>query len=162
VNDYESYLLGQVAANPDFSTDTATDPNTQFQFYTSAPGLAMEVANMAINSGTQILPTTVNGGTAVATSGFSGNRMPAIYAQTYAAANGSYNLLITNKSSLPETATIALNGAVVQGTLTVTYVSSSSPLSANTAQSPTNVQIQTTTSSNPIQLMPYSVTTVTW
>jgi hypothetical protein len=35
-------------------------------------------------------------------------------------------------------------------------------LAANTAQSPTNVRIQTMTSSNPIRLAKYSVTTVTW
>jgi hypothetical protein len=162
VNDYESYLLGHVAANPEFSTNTATDPNTQFQFYTSAPGLAMAVANRAINGGTRIWPTTVSGGPTVAIAGFDGNRIPAIYAQTYVAGNGSHYLLITNKSSLPQTATIKLNGAPVQGPLNVTYISSSSPLAANTAQSPTNVRIQTTTSSNPIQLAPYSVTTAAW
>jgi hypothetical protein len=102
VNDYESYLLGQVAANPEFSTNTATDPNTQFQFYTSAPGLAMAVANRAINGGTRIWPTTVSGGPTVAIAGFDGNRIPAIYAQTYVAGNGSHYLLITNKSSLPQ------------------------------------------------------------
>jgi hypothetical protein len=162
VNDYESYLLGQVAANPDFSTDTATDPNTPFQFYHSAPGLAMEVANLAINSGTQMWPTTVTGGSTVAISGFSGGRIPAVYAQTYVAANGRHYLLITNKSSTPQTATIVLNGALVQATMNLVYVSNASPSAANTAQSPNNVQIQTTTSSNPIQLAPYSVTTVWW
>ncbi len=162
VNDYEGYLLAQLAANPDFSTDTATNPNTQFQFYTSAPGLAMQVANTAINSGTQIWPTTVSGGTGVATAGFGGNRIPAVYAQMYVAGNSRHYLLITNKSSVAQSATIDVNGVAVQGTLGVTYVSSSSPSAANTAQSPNNVQIQTTTSSNPIQLEPYSVTTVTW
>jgi len=61
VDDFESYLLSQIAANPNYSTNTATDPNTRFQFYTSAPGLAMEVANLAINSGKRICPTTVVG-----------------------------------------------------------------------------------------------------
>ena len=162
VNDYESYLLAQVAANPDFSTNTAADPNTQFQFYTSAPGLAMQVANIAINSGVKIWPTTVTGGPTVATSGFSGNRMLAVYAQTYVAASGRHYLLITNKSSLSQTATIYLGASAVQGTLNLIFVSSSSPSAANAAQTPNNVQIQTTTSSNPIQLAPYSVTTVWW
>ena len=162
VNDYESYLLAQVAANPDFSTNTAADPNTQFQFYTSAPGLAMQVANIAINSGVKIWPATVTGGPTVATSGFSGNRMLAVYAQTYVAASGRHYLLITNKSSLSQTATIYLGASAVQGTLNLIFVSSSSPSAANAAQTPNNVQIQTTTSSNPIQLAPYSVTTVWW
>jgi hypothetical protein len=58
--------------------------------------------------------------------------------------------------------TIEFNGQKVTAALNLTYVSNSSPVAANTAQSPTSVQIQTTTSSNPIQLAPYSVTCVTW
>ncbi len=72
----------QLAANPDYSTDTASNPNTQFQFYTSAPGLAMQVANQAIS--------TVTGGPTVAISGFDGNPIPAIYAQGYGATNGGH------------------------------------------------------------------------
>ena len=162
VNDYESYLLGQVAINPQFSTNTATDPNTPFQFYMSAPGLAMQVANQAINSGTQIWPTTVVGGPTVTITGFDGNPIPAIYAQTYLANNGGHWLLITNKSSLAQTVTLELNGAKLAGTLSMTSVANSDPLAANTAQVPTNVQIQTATSSNPIHLAGYSVATVTW
>jgi hypothetical protein len=162
VDDFESYLLAQYAANPEYSTNTATNPNTQFQFYMSAPGLALQVANHAINSGTRIWPTNVTGGPLVDISGFDGNPIPAIYAQTYLANTGKHYLLITNKSAQSPMAAINLNGARVQGTLNVTYVSSSSPVASNSAQSPTNVQIQTTTTSNPIQLAPYSVTTVMW
>ncbi len=162
VNDFESYLIGQVEANPNYSTDTATDPNTQFQFYTSAPGLAMEVANQAINSGNQLLPTTVTGGSTVSILGFDGNPIPAIYAQAYQGSSGNHNLLITNKSGHAEKVTIQYNGHGVKATMNVTYVSSSSPTAANTATAQTNVQIQTTTSSNPIQIGPYSVTCVTW
>ena len=161
VDDFESYLLGQYAINPDFSTNTATDPNTQFQFYVSAPGLAMEVANQAINSSARVWPTTVTGGPTVNITGFDGVPIPAIYAQAYFG-NGRHYLLITNKSSQSDTVTIDLNGAKVQGTLNLTYVTNSSPTAANTAQSPTNVQIQTRTSTNPIHLAGYSVTTVTW
>jgi hypothetical protein len=162
VDDFQSYLLSQVAANPDFSTNTATDPNTQYRFYTSAPGLAMEVANQAINSGAQVLPTTVVGGPTVAITGFDFNPILAIYAQAYLANNGSRYLLITNKSVQPQLVKIELNGAKVQATLSMTYVSNSNPLAANTARSPTNVRIQTIASSNPIRLAGYSVTTVTW
>jgi hypothetical protein len=88
--------------------------------------------------------------------------MLAVYAQTYVAASGRHYLLITNKSSLSQTATIYLGASAVQGTLNLIFVSSSSPSAANAAQTPNNVQIQTTTSSNPIQLAPYSVTTVWW
>jgi hypothetical protein len=163
VDDFETYLLDQYAANPAYSTNTATNPNTQFQFYMSAPGLAVQVANQAINSGTRIWPTTVTGSPMVNINGFDGNPIPAIYAQMYLANTGKHYLLITNKSGKSPMVSIRVNGAKVQGTLNVTYVSNSSPVAANSAQSPTNVQIQTTTtSSNPIQLAPFSVTTVMW
>jgi hypothetical protein len=126
VDDYESYLLSQVAANPNFSTDTATDPNTQFQFYTSAPGLALEVANQAINSSTAIWPTTVTGGPFVPTLGYGGQPMPAVYAQGYMGSNGSHYVLITNKSSSTCTTTIQMNGKGVTGKMSITTVSHAS------------------------------------
>src|ERR1039458_3601278 len=162
VDDFESYLLNQVAADPGYSTNTAINPNTQFQFYTSAPGLAMQVANLAINSGKRIWPTIVVGGPTVDITGFDGNPIPSVYAQAYLADNGRHHLLITNKCAEAQLVAIELDGAKVQGTLIVTYVTNSSPLAANTAQSPSTVRIQTMTSSNPIRLAKYSVTTVTW
>ena len=88
VNDYESYLIGQVTADPNYSTNTATDPNTPFEFYASAPALALAVANQAINNSTHIWPTTVSGGPAVPIQGYDGNPIPAIYSQAYQGDNG--------------------------------------------------------------------------
>ena len=162
VDDYESYLLGQIAANPSYSTNTATDPNTQFQFYTSAPGLAMEVANQAINSGTQMFPTSVTGGPTVDITGFDGNPIPAVFAQAYLSSHSRHFLLITNKSSAGQSVTIELDGTPVKATLSVTYVANSSPIAANSAQAPANVQIQSFSGVSPIHIAGYSVTTVTW
>jgi hypothetical protein len=158
-DDFESYLLNQVYPG---STNTATNPNTKFLFYTSAPGLAMEVANEAINSGTRMWPTSVSGGPTVNITGFDGNPIPALYAQMYFGNNGKHYLLVTNKSAQAQLVTIELNGVPVTGTFNLTYVANSSPVAANTAASPTNVQIQKTTSSNPFHLPGYSVTTVMW
>ena len=162
VNDYESYLKAQVAANPNYSTNTASNPNTQFQFYMSAPGLAMEVANQAINDSTQLWPTTVTGGPLVPILGYNGSPIPALFAQGYMATNGSHHVLITNKSSSTCSATIQLNGVHVTVPMTVTFVSNPTALVANTAQTPNNVQIQSSTLSNPISIGPYSVTVVSW
>jgi hypothetical protein len=162
VDDFESYLLGQISSNKEYSTNTATNPNTQFQFYSSAPGLAIEVANGAINSGTRALPTTVTGGPTVSITGFDGQPIPAIYAQAYLSDDGNRRLLITNKSAEAQTATIELDGSALRDTFSEVYVANSSPAAANSAQSPVNVRIQATTSGNPIQLAGYSVTTVTW
>jgi hypothetical protein len=162
MNDFESYLLSQLAADPNYSTNTATDPNTQFVFYTSAPGLAMAVANQAINSGTQIWQTTVTGGRTVAISGFDGNPIPALYAQAYRGKNGRPSLLITNKSAYAQGVTIQVDAVRVNAPLSMTYISSSNAAAANTAQSPNTVQIMTASPANPFNLGPYSVATVTW
>jgi hypothetical protein len=162
VDDYESYLLAQVAANPNFYTNTAIDPSTPFQFYTSAPGVALGVANYAINDSTATWPTTVTGGPLVPILGYDGQPIPAVYAQGYKATTGRHHLLITNKSSATCSTTIQLNGTQVSGTLTVVAVSNTSGLVANTAQAPNTVQLTTTTSANPISVGPYSVTFVTW
>jgi hypothetical protein len=162
VNDFETYLGTQVAANPNFSTNTATDPNTQYQFYTSAPGLALVVANQAINSSTQIWPTTVTGGPTVSILGYDGLPIPAIYAQAYLGNNGSHYLLITNKSGKPQNITVQVNGVDLSASFSLTYVSSSTLTVANSATAPNNVQIQTATSGNPVTIGPYSVTCVTW
>jgi hypothetical protein len=162
VDDYESYLLNQVAANPNFSTNTATDPNTQFQFYMSAPGVALEVANQAIDNSTHIWPTTVAGGPLVPIQGYDGKPVLAVYAQAYKGNDGRPYVLITNKSAATCTATIQLNGVRVGATMSITAVSNTNPYSANTAAAPNTVQIQTSTSTNPISLGPYSVTVVKW
>jgi arylsulfate sulfotransferase len=162
VNDYESYLIGQVTADPDYSTNTATDPNTPFEFYDSAPALALAVANQAINNSTHIWPTSVSGGPAVPIQGYDGNPIPAIYAQAYQGDDGWNYLLITNKSAYPSTVTIQVNGTNMTRTLTVTYVSNSDKTVSNTASAPNTVQVKTATSGNPVAIGPYSVTTVQW
>jgi len=162
VNDFETYLLGQVAANPNYSTNTATNPNTQYQFYTSAPGLALEVANPVINSSNYIWPTTVVGGPTVPIIGYDGNPIQAIYAQAYKGINSSHNLLITNKAAASLNVGIQINGVKLTSTLTVTSVANSSPTAANTALLPNTVQIQTTTAVSPLVIGPNSVTSVTW
>jgi len=101
VNDFQSYLLAQVANNPNFSTNTATDPNTQFQFYASTNALALQVINQAVNSSIFTWGTTVSGGPAVPILGYDGNRIPALFAQGYQGGNGTHYLVITNKSAYP-------------------------------------------------------------
>ena len=162
VDDYESYLLAQVAANPNFSTDTATDPNTPFQFYISAPGLAVAVANQAINNSSAVWSTSVSAGLTVTTSGFGGLPMPAIFAQGYQANDGSHYLLVTNKSGQGQDIIVEINGTKVSGTMNLTYVANNSATAANTATAQNTVQIQTGTSSNPIFVHPYSVTCIQW
>ncbi|MFN7998753.1 MAG: hypothetical protein U0Q18_34335 [Bryobacteraceae bacterium] len=162
VNDYEPYLMGQVAANPGFSTDTSTDPNTPYQFYMSAPGVALQIANMVINSSNQTWPTTVTGSPTVATLGYDGAPIPAIYAQGYRGPGNAHYILITNKSNQPRSVSVQLNGSALQKPLIVTTVSNTNAAAMNTAAAPNAVQIQNLTAANPLQVGPYSVTAVTW
>lgn len=162
VDDFEGYLIGKVIANPDFATNTASNPNTQFQFYTSAPGLAIEVANRAINGSTHTWHTDVLGGLTIDIMGYDGQPIPSVFAQAYRADDGTRYLLITNKAGKGQNATIVVNGTQMQSPMSLTYVTSAAPLATNTAQSPNNVQIQTRTAGNPIFIGPYSVTCVTW
>ena len=162
VDDFQAYLIAQVQANPKFSTDTATDPNTQFSFYFSAPALALEVLNLAINNSAGVWPTAVTGGPTVPILGYDGNPIPAVFAQAYQGTDGTHYVVITNKSGSSVPMAILVNGSLLKGTLTVSYVSNASDTAQNTATEQTNVQIVNTTSPNPITLGPYSVTRVQW
>ena len=103
VDDFETYLINQVVANPNYATNTATNSNTQFQFYYSAGGVDLQIANLASNSSNAVWPTIVNGNIATVPTapvqGYGGPPIPAVFAQGYQAIDGSHYLLITNKSN---------------------------------------------------------------
>ncbi|HUE21278.1 MAG TPA: putative Ig domain-containing protein, partial [Bryobacteraceae bacterium] len=162
VDDFQTYLLEQLAANPNYSTDTATNPNTQFSFYYSAPGLAIEVLNLAVNNSTGIWPTTVTGSPTVPILGYDGNPVPAVFAQGYVGENGVHYLVVTNKSGSAVPVGLEVNGSLLESTVTVSYVSNSDPTAQNTATDQNNVQIVNNTSPNPITVGPYSVTRIQW
>jgi hypothetical protein len=162
VNDFQTYLLTQLKDNPNYSTNTATNPNTQYSFYNSTSALAMEIANLAINSSNATWPTTVTGGPTVPISGYDGNPVPAVFAQGYQGTNGTHYLVITNKSASSVPMAIEVDGNLLQSTVTVSYISNASDTAQNTATEQTNVQIVNTTSPNPLTIGPYSVTRVQW
>jgi hypothetical protein len=161
-NDHQGYLIAQLEKNPNFSTDTATNPYTQFQFYVSAPGLAVAVVNQAINNSTNIWPTTVTGGPNVPIEGFDNKPVPAIFAQAYIGDNGTHYLVITNKSNAAVPIGIEIDGSLLTGNVNLAYVSNSNPLAENTGDQQTYVKILNTTATNPITVGPYSVTRVEW
>jgi len=166
VNDFETYLINNVMANSNYSTNTATDPNTQFQFYYSAGGVALQVANLAINSSNAVWPTAVYGNIptvpTATVQGYGGPPIPAVFAQGYQAIDGSHYLLITNKSNQSFQFAIIVNGSLLEQTLNTTYVSNPSDTAANTATSQNTLQVMTGTSANPVTIGPYSVTAVHW
>jgi len=162
VDDFEDYLEAEVQKNPKYSTNTATNLDTQFVFYYSTCALAMEIANQAINDSTGTWTTAVYGSPAVPILGYDGNPVPAVYAQGYQVNSGTRYLLITNKSGAPVPVAIEAQGNLLETTLQVPYISNSSDTAENTATDQNNVQIVTTSSANPITIGPYSVTRVQW
>ncbi len=162
VDDFESYLKAQYNKNNNYSTNTATNPATQFEFYYSTSALALEVANNAINSSDGTWATVVNGGPTVPTQGYDGNPIPAVFAQAYQGTDGTHYLLVTNKSASSLPMAIEVNGELLQTTLTISYVSNASDTAENTATNQTAVQIVNTTSPNPVTIGPYSVTRIQW
>jgi hypothetical protein len=162
VDDFQSYLLGQLANDPTYSTNTATNPDTQFVFYASANALALQLLNEAVNSSTLAWTTTVAGGPTVPILGYDGSPIPAVFAQGYLGANGTHYLVITNKSGVSVPLGFEINGTLGPGSVTVSYISNPSDTAENTATDQTNVQIVNTTWSNPMTIGPYSVTTLQW
>ena len=164
VNDFESYLTSHVIANPNYSTDTATNPNTQFSFYYSTSGLAVTIANQAVNSSDSTWPTTVSstGIPTVPIIGFNGQPIPAVFAQAYHGTDGTHYVLITNKSNVSVPVGIEINGLLGPASVTASYISSASDTAQNTATNQTAVTIVNTTFQNPLTVGPYSVTRVQW
>ena len=94
--------------------------------------------------------------------GYGGEPIPAVFAQGYQGINGTNYLLITNKSNQSIPFAVEVNGTLLEQSLTVTYVSSTSDVAQNTATDQNAVQVLTATSTNPITVGPYSVTAVQW
>jgi hypothetical protein len=162
VDDFESYLIRQVTINPKYSTDTSTNPNTQFQFYWSTKGLAFQILNNAVNSSNATWPTTFSGGPTVPILGYDGNPVPAVFAQGFQGTNGTHYVIITNKSNVSVPIGIEVNGLLGPASVTASYISSTSDTAENTATNQTAVQIVNTTFSNPLTVGPYSVTSISW
>jgi hypothetical protein len=162
VNDFQSYLVQQVKANPNYSTNTATNPSTQYQFYMSTIGLALQIVNPAINGSSATWATALNGGPTVPIEGFDGQPVPAIYTQGYQGTNGDNYLLIFNKSNTSVQMALEVNGNLLPNNLTLTYITATTDSAQNTATNQNAVQVQTGTSSNPLTIGPYSVTRVQW
>ena len=162
VDDYQNYLLAQLAQTPNYSTNTAANPHTQFNFYPSTSALALEVLNQAVNSSNSSWATTVSGGPTVPILGYTGNPIPALFAQGYQGTDGSHYLVITNKSDSSVPLAVEVDGTLRPTSVTAAYVSNASDTAQNTATDPTNVQIVNTVWSNPMIIGPYSVTRLQW
>jgi hypothetical protein len=132
-----------------------------FNYFMQVPGLAMGVANQAINNSTTWWPTTVSNSPTVAyiTSSTSAtSQMPAIYAQAYYGTNSKRYLVVTNKSGSSISTTVDLNGTALTGTFFGSWVSSTSAADQNTTFNPTAILVNSSSSlTNPVEIPPYCV-----
>jgi hypothetical protein len=138
-----------------------------FGYYYTPDGLALEVIDGVINTSDGLWPTLVSGGDSVTTAPAGAfptpGRMPALYAQAYSYANSrTTHLLITNKSSAAQTATIAVDGKLIKGPFSTVSVGSSDPLAHNTGDAPETVRIQRDTVTNTVIVPPYGIVDVSW
>ena len=129
-----------------------------FGYFLGAQGEAIAVMNGVLENATQVETTTVTGGATIPATGL--GQIPALYAQGYANAAGAQSIVITNKSAVEHTVTLQVNGSPVSGSLPMQYVSASDPSTLNTSSTDTPVTIQKAVASNPITVLPYSVTHV--
>ena len=138
--------------------NTADSSTYNFGYYMAAPGMALEVIDQAINSGTGIWPTTTTGGSYVSYNDGNGTSgpMPAVYAQAVEHQTNPQHLLLTNKSGTAQTVNIKVNGTLLSGTtFSTTYITATAPDSTSTS-------IQTGSSTGSVTLPPYSVMNVAW
>ena len=144
----------QNAYNDQTMIDTAT---LIYGFFPSAEAQGVAIINGVLRNATQVYSTTVTGGATVAATGLS--PIPALYAQGYNGPEGQ-SLVITNKSATAHTVTVNLNGPAVSGSLPLTFITGTDPSMNNTATTDIAVPIQTSSSTNPIPVPPYSVVRV--
>jgi len=145
----------QNAYNAGTSIDTAT---LNYGFFPSAQAEGVAILNGVLRNATQVYSTTVTGGATVAATGL--EPIPALYAQGYANAAGYQSLVITNKSATAHEVTVNLNESAVAGSLPLAFITGTDPSTNNNSTTDLPVTIQSSRSSNPIPVPPYSVVRV--
>jgi hypothetical protein len=138
-----------------------------FGYFYTPDGLALQVIDGVINTSEGLWPTLVAGGDSVTTAPIGmiavPGKIPALYAQAFRSAGGkTIHLLITNKSSAPQMAAIAVNGKTVKGPFSTVAVGASDPLAKNTSAAPETVRLQRDTVGNAVLVPAYSVMDVSW
>ena len=125
-----------------------------FGFYVTAQAYGMAVLNSVINHAVKANCTTVYGGATVPASGL--GQIPALYAICYSNEQRALSVVITNKGNTAQQVTIRVNGNAASGPIPQQFVSSTDACAKNSSGTQ-NISIQTTSSSNPITVPPYSV-----
>jgi uncharacterized protein (TIGR03437 family) len=138
--------------------NSGTSINTlslNFGFFYGAQSAGVGIMNGVVNSAVKSNKTTVTGGVTVPATGV--GQIPALYAMAYTNAAGGLSVLVTNKSATSHQVTIRVNGSAAAGPFPVQFVTGTEPGAMNTAAHPNTIAIQTSSSSNPVTVPPYSV-----
>ena len=166
VNDDSTALESEYLQNkPPLNTTTYN-----FSYFVTVPGLALQIINGVINTSNGVLPTTV-GNSATATyydSNFNAQTMPAIYAQAYSTTQGTYHVLLTNKSSESQSVSIMQDGNQVTKALATRSIGAANSTTSqyaseqNTSSSQNNVTLMPGTASGTVIVPAYGVMDVSW
>ncbi len=148
----QHYTDVQNAYNAGTSIDTLS---LDFGFYTVAQPLGLAVLNAVLRNAALVESTAVTGGPTVAATGL--GQIPAVYAQAYATGSGQQSLVVTNKGAVSAQINVRLNGSAVAGPFNVQSISGPDPTAQNTAANPNAVSVQSSVSTNPVTIPPYSV-----
>ena len=159
--DYITECQTAYASGPPFANTADPVAYNMFNYSMYPSGMALQIVDEAINTGTGLWQTDVSGGTWVAydnQSGTAGN-MPGVYAQAVAHATNPQHLLLTNKSSLPQTVTVKINDTVMSNTtFTPTYLTA--PYLYSTPANATFTVVNGPPTVGYVTLPPYSVMNV--
>lgn len=139
--------------------------NADFGYYLTPYGLALELADPAINGSTALLPTAITGGPQLPAvgQGQSTETTSALYAQAYLHPGGETVLLVTNKSAVPQTVLVTADGEPIAAQLAISAFGAADPATRNTAAAPQQLSLtKTTVTGGPVTLPPYGVASIGW
>lgn len=140
--------------------NTSDYPTIDFKAYFTVPGLALKLANEAINGSYAVYKTTSTGSVHVPRT--KKDSIPAIYAQAYKGMDGKNYLLIVNKSAVAHNAYIQYGQEKEQSTqYHMSYLYSNNYDKANNGGEK-DLIIQQEVCTDQFVIRPYSVATVSW
>jgi hypothetical protein len=153
-NDHTDELVA--AAQAGKAVDTTT---FDYGFYYTPYGLEMQLIDPVIGTSDAVLATSVKSAASVSAQSSAIN---AIYAQAYRSAGGANHLLLTNKSSSPQTVQVVVDGKPLHATFHTRSTGSENPNAQNTPAKHDEVKIVSSTFQDSLVVPPYGVMDAVW
>ncbi|MCC2686834.1 MAG: hypothetical protein K0R75_3733 [Paenibacillaceae bacterium] len=138
---------------------TVDTTGMNFGYYDGAVGLALEVANHAINNSRSFYHTSISG---TQTVNRTNGTMDALFAKTYKGDDGNFQMVVVNKSNKTYNLNVQMDGTNVTGSLDLEWVANTDFKIKNSTSNPTALSIQSGQSSNPVFVPAYSVMRIQW